>query len=74
MSMEEVDVKLWNSCLPKCDHDANTYRHKDDGAIRGGGHIHHDRQISSTVGYILICLIPPNAIERGVRGVDVGSF
>jgi len=74
MSMEKVKVKLQDSCLPKCEPDANIYHHRNDGAIRPRNYVHDNRRISSTVGYVLVGLIPPDVIERGMRSVNVVYF
>jgi hypothetical protein len=73
----EVDVRLYDLYLHKSDgnaNDANEYQHKNDGIIRRKMDIYVDRDrqvvISSIVNKFLICLIPPNAIERGTRSVD----
>lgn len=70
----EVDVRLYDLYLHKSDGNANEYQHKNDGIIRRKMDIYADcdRQvvISSIVGWFVIGLIPPNAIERGTRSVD----
>ena len=72
--MEEVNVRLWDSCLPRDGANANTYHHKNNGAIRPRNYIRDDRQISSTIGYSLVGLIPPNVVERGMGSIDIGYF
>ena len=73
MSME-VDVRLYDLYLHKSNGNANKYQHKNDGIIRRKMDLYVDRDrqvvISSIVNWFLICLIPPNAIERGTRSVD----
>lgn len=70
----EVDVRLYDLYLHKSNGNANEYQHKNDGIIRRKMDLYVDRDrqvvISSIVNWFLICLIPPNAIERGTRSVD----
>ena len=70
----EVDVRLYDLYLHKSNGNANEYQHKNDGIIRWKMDLYVDRDrqvvISLIVNWFLICLIPPNAIERGTRSVD----
>ena len=70
----EVDVRLYDLYLHKSNGNANEYQHKNDGIIRRKMDLYVDRDrqvvISSIVNWFLICLIPPNTIERGTRSVD----
>ena len=68
----EVDVRLYDLYLHKCDGNEKTYQHKNDGKIQRKMDIYINFQvvISSTINWFVVCLIPVNVIECGMRCID----